>query len=85
VFYNKQALHISRIVSNTSGRPERRWEDNIKRDFREIRWGGMDWIHLPQDRDHWKALVNTAVNLLCSIKCEKFSSNRATGGFLRRT
>ena len=28
------------------GRPRRRWEDNIKMDFQEVRWGGMDWIDL---------------------------------------
>jgi hypothetical protein len=33
------------------GRPRRRWEDNIRIDFREIGWGGMDWIDLVQDRD----------------------------------
>jgi hypothetical protein len=33
------------------GRPRRRWDDNIKMDLREKRWGGMDWIHLAQDRD----------------------------------
>jgi hypothetical protein len=44
------------------GRPRRRWEDNIKMDLREIVWDGMDWIDLAQDRDHWKALVNTAIN-----------------------
>jgi hypothetical protein len=32
------------------GRPRRRWEDNIKMDLRKIRWGGMDWIDLAQDR-----------------------------------
>jgi hypothetical protein len=45
------------------GRPGRRWEDNIKRDFREIGWGGMDWIDLAQERDQWRALVNTVMNL----------------------
>jgi hypothetical protein len=45
------------------GRPRRRWEDNIKLNFREIGWGGMDWIDLTQDRDQWKALVNTVMNL----------------------
>jgi hypothetical protein len=28
-----------------------RWEDNIKMDLREMSWGAVDWIHLPQDRD----------------------------------
>jgi hypothetical protein len=32
------------------GRSRRRWMDNIKMDLREIRWGGMDWIDLAQDR-----------------------------------
>jgi hypothetical protein len=34
------------------------WEHKIKLDLREIGWGGMDWIHLAQDRDQWSALVN---------------------------
>jgi hypothetical protein len=38
--------------------------DNIKIYLREIGWDGMDWIDLPQDRDQWKALVNTVMNLL---------------------
>jgi hypothetical protein len=33
------------------GRPRRRWVDNIKVNFREIGWGGMNWIDLAQDRD----------------------------------
>jgi hypothetical protein len=41
----------------------RRWVDNIKMDLREIRWGGMDWIDLIQDRDRWRAVVNTIMNL----------------------
>jgi hypothetical protein len=45
------------------GRPKHRWEDNIKMDLREIGWGGMDWIDLAQDRDQWRALVNTVMNL----------------------
>jgi hypothetical protein len=32
------------------GRPKRKWENNNKMDIREILWGGMDWIHLAQDR-----------------------------------
>jgi hypothetical protein len=45
------------------GRPRRKWVDNIKMDFREIVWDVMDWNDLAQDRDRWKALVNTVVNL----------------------
>jgi hypothetical protein len=44
------------------GRPRRRWADNIKMDLREIGWDGVDWIDLAQDRDQWRALVNTAMN-----------------------
>jgi hypothetical protein len=45
------------------GRPRRRWEDNIKMDYREIGWRGMDWTDLAEDRDQWRALVNTVMNL----------------------
>jgi hypothetical protein len=43
--------------------PRRRWENNIKMDLREVGWGGMDWIDLPQDRDSYRALVNAVMNL----------------------
>jgi hypothetical protein len=36
---------------------------NIEMDLEEIGWGGMDWIHLAQDRNQWRALVNTVMNL----------------------
>jgi hypothetical protein len=39
-------------------------EDNIIMDLREIRWKGVDWIHLAQDRNQCWAVVNTLVNLL---------------------
>jgi hypothetical protein len=45
------------------GRPRRRWVDNIKIYLREIVWNGMDWTDLAQDRDQWRALVNTIMNL----------------------
>jgi hypothetical protein len=45
------------------GRPRRRWMDNIKMDLREMGWDGVDWVDLAQDRDQWRALVNTAMNL----------------------
>jgi hypothetical protein len=45
------------------GRPRRRWVDDIKMDLREIGWDGVDWIKLAQDRDQWRAFVNTVMNL----------------------
>jgi hypothetical protein len=45
------------------GRPRRRWVDNIKMDLRETGCGGMDWIDLAQNRDKWRALVNTIMKL----------------------
>jgi hypothetical protein len=45
------------------GRPRRRWVDGIKMDLSEIGWGAMDWIDLAQNRDQWRTLVNTVINL----------------------
>jgi hypothetical protein len=45
------------------GRQGCRWVDNIKIDLRDTGRGGMDWIDLAQDRDQWRALVNTVLNL----------------------
>jgi hypothetical protein len=45
------------------GRPRRRWVDNIKINLREIGWDGIDWIELAQDKDQWRALVNTVMIL----------------------
>jgi hypothetical protein len=45
------------------GRPRRKWEDNIKMDLREIGFEDVDWIRLAHDRDRWRALVSTVMNL----------------------
>jgi hypothetical protein len=37
--------------------------DSIKIDLREIGWDGVDWVALAQDRDKWRALANTVMNL----------------------
>jgi hypothetical protein len=44
-------------------KPRRRWEDGIKVYLREIGCGGVEWIHLAQDRDRWWAVVNAVMNL----------------------
>jgi hypothetical protein len=45
------------------GRTRRRWVENIKFDLSEIGWDGVDWIDMSQDRDQWRALANTVMNL----------------------
>jgi hypothetical protein len=45
------------------GRPRCRWVDNIRMDFVEVGWCNVEWIGLAQDRDRWRALVNSVLNL----------------------
>jgi hypothetical protein len=45
------------------GRRRRRWADDVKMVLRETGWGVIAWIDLAEDRDQWRALVNTVMNL----------------------
>jgi hypothetical protein len=45
------------------GRPSHRWLDNIRVDLGEVGWGGVDWIGLAKDRNRWRAIVNSVMNL----------------------
>jgi hypothetical protein len=45
------------------GKPRRRWDNGIRMYLRETGWGSVDWIRLAQDRDRWRALVNTVMKL----------------------
>jgi hypothetical protein len=45
------------------GRPRRRCVDNIRMDLVEVGWCDVDWIGLAQDRNRWRALVNSVLNL----------------------
>jgi hypothetical protein len=45
------------------GRPRGRWVDNIRMDLGEVGWGDVDWIGLAKDRNRWRALVNSVLNL----------------------
>jgi hypothetical protein len=45
------------------GRPRRRWVHNIGMDIGEVGWGGVDWIGLTQNRNKWRAFVNSVMNL----------------------
>jgi hypothetical protein len=56
------------LVGNPEGKrplgiPRRRWVDNIRMDLGEMGWGDVDWIGLAQDRNTWRALVNSVLNL----------------------
>jgi hypothetical protein len=44
-------------------RPRRRWEDGIKKTLGRFVGGGVEWIHLTQDRDRWRAVVSAVMNL----------------------
>jgi hypothetical protein len=57
---NRNAYRI--LVGMPEGK-RRRWVDKIKMDLIEIGWDGVDWIDMAQDRDQWRALVNTVLNL----------------------
>ena len=45
------------------GRPRHRWEDNIRMDLKEIGISARNWVDSAQDKDYWRALVNTALIL----------------------
>jgi len=45
------------------GRPTHRWEDNIRMDLKSIGREGVDWVYLAEDRDQWRAVVNTVMRL----------------------
>jgi hypothetical protein len=44
------------------GRPRHRWEGNIRMDVRGVEYEGVDWIHLAENRNQWRVVVNTVMN-----------------------
>jgi hypothetical protein len=44
------------------GRSRRRWVDNIRMDLGEVGWGDVDWIGLAENRNRWRAVVNSVLN-----------------------
>jgi hypothetical protein len=67
------------------GRARSRWEDIIRISSREIGLKGADWIHLAQDRDQWRILVNMVLNLRVLQKAGSFLTRLVTISFSRRT
>jgi hypothetical protein len=62
------------------GRPRRRWVDNIRLDLGEVGWGDVDWIDLAKDRNRWRALVNSVLNLRVPRNAGKLSSGLTSSG-----
>jgi hypothetical protein len=52
------------------GRPRRRWEDGIKMNLKGDWLGGVEWIHLAQDRDRWRAVVSAVMKLRAPLREE---------------
>ena len=51
------------LEKETTWKSRHKWEDNIKLDLQEMRWGGMNWIIPAQYRHRWRVLVNAVMNL----------------------
>jgi hypothetical protein len=62
------------------GRTRRRWVDNIRMDLGEVGWGDVDWIGLAKDRNSWRAVVNSVLNLRVPWNAGKLSSVLASSG-----
>jgi hypothetical protein len=62
------------------GRPRRRWMDKIRMDLGEVGWGDMSWIGLAQDRNGWRALMNSVLNLRVPRNARKLSSGLTSRG-----
>jgi hypothetical protein len=60
-YYRKRGLPFVSFI-RTLGRPRQRWEDNIKNNLKETGWESADWFHPYQDRENWRAPVNTEMN-----------------------
>jgi hypothetical protein len=67
------------------GRPRRRWVDNIRMDLGEVGWGDVDWIGVAQDRDRWRALVNSVLNLRVPLNAGKLLSGLTSSGLSTST
>jgi hypothetical protein len=64
------------------GRPRCRWVDNIRMDLGEVGWSDVEWIGLAQDRNRWRALVNSVLNLWVPWNAGKLSNGLTSSGLL---
>jgi hypothetical protein len=59
----KRNVYRLMVGKRPLGRPRRRWMDNTRMDVGEVEWGDVDWIDLAKDRNRWRAVVNSVLNL----------------------
>jgi hypothetical protein len=87
--WGRRGMHIgywweSQKGKRPLGRPRRRWVGNIKIYLREIGWDGMDWTDLVRDRDQWRVLMNTVINLRVPENTGNSLGSCTIGSFSRR-
>jgi hypothetical protein len=67
-----EKMNLYRLIVGKSegkrplGRSRHRWVNNIRMDLGEVGWSDVDWIGLAEDRNRWRALVNSVLNLRVS-------------------
>jgi hypothetical protein len=61
--YNGDVFLLKRKRKRPLRKPRRRWINNIRMDLVGVGWGDVDWIGLAQDRNRWRALVDSVLNL----------------------
>jgi hypothetical protein len=60
------------VVKRLLGRLGLRWDDNIKMDFKEMKWEGVDWIDFAHKRNQWLDVLNTIMKLRVLYNVENF-------------
>jgi hypothetical protein len=61
-------MFVGKRVGKTQLGSPRRRREGMRIDRSEIGWEGVDWIHLVQDRNQWRALVNTIMNVRVPLR-----------------
>jgi hypothetical protein len=84
-FKNCSVLLLLLLVGNPEGkrpigRPIRRLADNIRMELGEVGWGDVDWIGLSEDKNRWRALVNSVLILRVPWNAGKLSGGLASNG-----
>jgi len=85
IYYIYRVLVGKPVGKRPLGRPRRRWVDNIRMNLQEVGCGYMDWIGLAQDRDRWRTLVSTVMNLRVPRNAGNFLTSCKPVSFSRRT